>query len=200
LDRAAPSAKARRERRLHTVRASILLVEDDENDAFFLTRALKRAGTPNAIQRVGDGRSAMEYLQGIGRFEDRSRYPLPGLVLLDLKLPHLMGLDVLKWIRGQEQFTSTPVVVFSASDYPDDIANSQRHGADAYLVKPSNLDQLDVLARTIHDAWLAEPLASLPMPDLAGKRGSRPRLAGGQMPVYSHGWPGAPRASNGNGV
>ncbi len=182
------------------MRASVLLVEDDENDAFFLTRALKRAEISNTIQHVGDGRSAMEYLQGIGRFGDRSRFPLPGLVLLDLKLPHVKGLDVLKWIRGQEQFASIVVVVFSASEYPEDIAHSQRHGADAYFVKPSNLDQLDVLARTIRDAWLAEPLASPPMPELPGKRGSRPALAGGQMPVYSHAWPDARRASNANGI
>jgi len=75
-------------------------------------------------------------------------------VLLDLKLPHLMGLDVLKWIRGQDEFKSTAVVVLSASQSPEDMANAQDRGADAFLVKPSTLDHLDDLAQKIRDSWL----------------------------------------------
>lgn len=134
--------------------ATILLVEDDEHDAFFLKRALSGAGILNPIQHVWDGREALEYFQGGGRFGDRSRFPLPGLVLLDLKLPCVMGLDVLKWIRGEDQFRSILVLVLSASQFPDDIVTARRNGADAYLVKPSDLDQLDAVARTIRDAWL----------------------------------------------
>ena len=133
---------------------SILLVEDDDNDAFFLERALKKAGIPTPVERVGDGREALDYFQGRMDFGDGNNLPLPRLVLLDLKLPHMMGLEVLKWIRGQAQFSSIIVLVLSASQYPTDIADAQRYGANAYLVKPSNLNQLDLVARTIADSWL----------------------------------------------
>ena len=113
---------------------TILLVEDDENDAFFLTRALKRVGVLNPIQRVCDGRQALEYFRGGGKYGDRNQYPIPGLVLLDLKLPYVTGLDVLNWFRHQDQFTSAKVVVVSASEDRDDVATAYRYGADAYLV------------------------------------------------------------------
>jgi DNA-binding response OmpR family regulator len=154
LDRATTSSNAREQAKLDAMSAAILLVEDDENDALFLRRAMKRAGILNPIQRVCDGREALDYFQGAQRFGNRNEYPLPSLVLLDLKLPHVMGLDVLKWVRDQGQFKSTVVVVRSASQYQNDIANAHRHGADDYLVKPSGLDQLDVIARMIRDSWL----------------------------------------------
>jgi CheY-like chemotaxis protein len=163
--------------------ATILLAEDDENDAFFFERALKRAGLANPVQRVCDGREALEYLQGTGAFGDRYKFPLPRLVLLDLKLPQIMGLEVLKWIRDQDQFNSTTVIVLSASQFPDDLADARRHGADGYFVKPSDLDQLDVIARTVCDGWINARPSSLPMPDSAGAAGSLPRFPDGQVPV-----------------
>ena len=75
---------------------TILQVEDDPNDMFFLQHAMKKAGVANPIQVASDGQQAIEYLQGTGKFADREQFPLPCLVLLDLKLPHVMGLDVLK--------------------------------------------------------------------------------------------------------
>ena len=78
---------------------TILQVEDDPNDVFFLQHAMKKMGVANPIQVASDGQQAIDYLQGAGKFADRERFPLPCLVLLDLKLPHVMGLDVLKWIR-----------------------------------------------------------------------------------------------------
>src|SRR5581483_4834593 len=79
----------------------ILQVEDDQNDVFFLQKAMKKAGVENPIQVACDGQQAIDYLQGAGKFADRLQFPLPCLMLLDLKLPHVMGLDVLKWIRQQ---------------------------------------------------------------------------------------------------
>jgi DNA-binding response OmpR family regulator len=78
---------------------TILLVEDDANDVFFMKRAMKLAGMLNPVQVASDGQQAIQYLSGAGDYGDRERFPLPGLVLLDLKLPHVMGLDVLKWSR-----------------------------------------------------------------------------------------------------
>jgi len=132
----------------------ILQVEDDPNDVFFLKHALKRAGVGNPIRVVNDGQEAIDYLRGAGRFADRDQFPLPGLVLLDLKLPHVMGLDVLKWIR-QESGLSLVVVLLTASAEEADIASAYRLGANGFLVKPSEARKLVDMAKAINDFWLA---------------------------------------------
>ena len=83
-----------------------MVVEDDENDAIFLRMGFKKAGLSCALHVAQDGRQAIDYLEGKGAFSNRTEFPLPYLILLDLKLPHVMGLDVLKWIR------STPGIGF----------------------------------------------------------------------------------------
>ena len=80
---------------------TLLIVEDEENDVFFLKDALRKAGILNPIQVVDDGRRALDYLSGTGKFADRKAYPLPAVVFLDLKLPQINGLGVLEWIREQ---------------------------------------------------------------------------------------------------
>jgi two-component system response regulator len=132
---------------------TILQVEDDPNDVFFLKHALKRAGVANPIRVVSDGREAMDYLKGAGRFSDREQFPLPGLVLLDLKLPHVMGLDVLKWIR-RESGLSLVVVLLTASAEEADIASAYRLGANGFLVKPCEANKLVEMAKAINDFWL----------------------------------------------
>ena len=132
---------------------TILQVEDDPNDVFFLKHALKRAGVANPIRVVNDGREAIDYLKGAGKFADRDQFPLPGLVLLDLKLPHVMGLDVLKWIR-QESGLSLVVVLLTASAEEVDIASAYRLGANGFLVKPSEARKLVDMAKAINDFWL----------------------------------------------
>src|SRR5690349_18131600 len=116
---------------------TILQVEDDPNDVFFLQRAMKKHGLLNPIQVASDGQEAINYLKGIGKFADRARFPQPSLVLLDLKLPHVMGLDVLKWIR-QESGLPLVVVPLTASANDEDIAAAYRLGANGFLVKPSD--------------------------------------------------------------
>src|SRR5687768_9107081 len=97
-----------------TLNQTILLVEDDANDVFFMKRAMKLAGVVNPVQVASDGRQAIHYLGGTGEYSDRTKFPLPGLVLLDLKLPHVMGLDVLKWIRAQPELKMVVVLVFTS--------------------------------------------------------------------------------------
>src|SRR5438309_108541 len=101
----------------------ILQIEDDPNDVFILRHAMKKAGVVNPIQVVNDGQQAIDYLKGAGSFADRERFPLPSLVLLDLKLPYVMGLDVLKWIR-QQPGAAPIVVVLTASGEDADIATA----------------------------------------------------------------------------
>ena len=132
---------------------TILQVEDDPNDVFFLKRALKIAGVDNPVRVVNDGREAINYLKGAGRFADREQFPLPSLVFLDLKLPHVMGLEVLKWIR-QESGLLLVVVLLTASAEEADIASAYRLGANGFLVKPSEAGKLVEIAKAIKDFWL----------------------------------------------
>src|SRR5581483_4127457 len=131
----------------------ILQVEDDQNDVFFLQKAMKKAGVENPIQVACDGQQAIDYLQGAGKFADRLQFPLPCLMLLDLKLPHVMGLDVLKWIR-QQPGPALVVVMMSASGEEADIAAAYRLGANGFLVKPSEASRLVDMAKAIKDFWL----------------------------------------------
>src|SRR5262245_37537331 len=131
----------------------ILLVDDDENDVLIMRMALQKVGLTDSIGVAKDGREALDYLSGTGEFADRHEYPLPYLILMDLKLPRVMGLDVLKWLRERPEFDSTIVLVLSSSPMPDDIQDAYRLRANAYLVKPSGLDKLQVMVQAIKDFW-----------------------------------------------
>jgi CheY-like chemotaxis protein len=135
---------------------TILLVEDEENDVFFMQRAMKKVGVLNSIQVASDGQQAIDYFQGTGKFANRREFPLPCLVLLDLKLPHVMGLDVLKWIRQQPEVAAIVVIILSSSKEEADIATAYRLGANGYLVKPPDVSKLDDMAKSIKDFWLTQ--------------------------------------------
>src|SRR5580692_2161995 len=117
---------------------TILLAEDDENDAFFMKHAFKEVGIFNSLQVARDGKQAVDYLAGSGDYADRNRFPLPSLTLLDLKLPRLTGLEVLKWVRQQDELKSLIVIILSSSHQASDIAKAYELGANAYLIKPSS--------------------------------------------------------------
>jgi len=132
---------------------TILQVEDDPNDVFLFKHAMKKVELTNPIQVASDGQEAIDYLSGVGKFADREQFPLPGVVLLDLKLPYVMGLEVLKWIR--KQLNMAPVVIIlTASAEDGDIANAYRLGANAFLTKPSEAGKLLSLVKAIKDFWL----------------------------------------------
>ena len=133
---------------------TLLLVEDDENDVFFFKRAAKLAGMMNPLHVAKDGRQAIDYLKGTGAYADRTEFPLPSLVLLDLKLPHVMGLDVLKWVRAQPEFQTVIVIVLTSSRLAPDIDTAYRLGANSYVVKPSSPDKLQEMLVVIKQYWL----------------------------------------------
>jgi CheY-like chemotaxis protein len=137
-----------------TLNQTILLVEDDANDVFFMKRAMKLAEVINPVQVASDGQQAIHYLAGTGEYSDRAKFPLPGLVLLDLKLPHVMGLDVLKWIRAQPELRTVIVLVFTSSQLAPDINKAYFLGANSYLVKPSKPEGLIEIVRQIKQYWL----------------------------------------------
>jgi CheY-like chemotaxis protein len=134
---------------------TILLVEDDENDAFFLKRAIRKAGIQHQVQVAQDGQAAIDYLEGKGKFGQRNDYPLPALILLDLKLPLVMGLEVLRWIR-QTSGLGAIVIVLSSSAEQTDVEAAYRLGANAYLVKPSEAGKLEGMANALKDFWLLQ--------------------------------------------
>ena len=135
---------------------AILLVEDDANDELFMTKSLKKVGLTCPICVARDGREALDFLSGTGKFADRHAYPFPYLVLLDLKLPRVMGLEVLKWLRARPEFDSTIVLVLSASPMPEDVQGAYRLHANGYLVKPTEPEKLELMAQAIKDFWFIQ--------------------------------------------
>ena len=133
---------------------TILLVEDSEDDVFFLTRAFKAAGLITPLARVENGQRAIDYLSGRQPYDDRARFPLPALVLLDLKMPFLSGFEVLRWIRNQSAYARVPVIVFTTSNQERDVETAYEAGANAYVVKPDQPDQCSDLAALIKRFWL----------------------------------------------
>jgi CheY-like chemotaxis protein len=138
------------------VNRTILLVEDEESDRLFLKLAFEEIGLGQCLCFVTDGQQALDYLSGKGDFEDRDRYPLPYLVLLDINLPHLTGLQVLKWMRDREKFRSIIVIPLTSSNHPADQDAARRFGANDYLVKPVGLAGWRGIARRVKDLWLPQ--------------------------------------------
>jgi CheY-like chemotaxis protein len=125
----------------------ILLAEDDENDVFFMRRALQKAEITYPVHVARNGQEALDYLGGVGQFSDRGRYPIPGIVFLDLKMPFLDGFDVLEWLHSQPSLNGIPVVVLTSSSEDRDRRKAAELGAKAYCVKPPATDMIKELMR-----------------------------------------------------
>ena len=136
------------------LRIPVLHVEDDSNDVLLFQHACEKAGVPLSVQSVADGDEAIAYLAGEAKFADRELHPLPKLVLLDLKMPRVSGFEVLVWIRKEEKFRVMPVVILTSSNHTADVDRAYQAGANSYLVKPVDFNELVDLARTIHGYWL----------------------------------------------
>jgi len=137
-----------------TTHRAILLVEDNEDDAFLMRRAFEGAAVKNPLYTVEDGQAAIDYLGGVGKYQDREAYPLPAIVFLDLKLPYKSGHEVLEWIRQQKDLQSLVVVVLTSSGEPNDLSKSYRLGANSYVVKPPTTPQLLEMAKAFKWYWL----------------------------------------------
>lgn len=133
---------------------TVLLVEDDSNDVLFIRRAFLRVNPTVEIHIVKDGDAAVEYLKGAGEFSDRDRYPVPTLILLDLKLPRRSGTEVLQWIQQRDLVKRIPVVVLTSSRERLDVNLSYDLGVNSYLVKPVSFDALSEMIATVNAYWL----------------------------------------------
>src|SRR3954447_3502938 len=132
----------------------ILLAEDEPDDEFFMRIGLQDAGLSNPLFVAHDGMEAVDYLAGKGQFALRESFPLPGLVIIDLKMPRMNGFEVLAWIQAHPEFSLIPVVVLSGSDIEADVARAKRLGARDYRVKPLHPRILGKLLIELHGRWL----------------------------------------------
>lgn len=134
---------------------TVLYVEDDPSHAYIMQKAFIRAGLTDSFQTTPDAPAAVSYLQGTRTFSDRNKYPLPKVVVLDLKLPQMNGLDLLGWIRGQPDLRHLPVVVFSVSDDESDKKAARALKADEYWVKPQAPEDFPKFVDRVRQKWLA---------------------------------------------
>lgn len=134
---------------------TILLVEDDATDVLLLTRAFQKLHLGDTLKVARDGVEAMDYLAGRGSYADRARYPLPTLILLDIKLPRRSGLEVLAWLRAKPELAGIAVLIFTSSEEKGDMERAKHLGVLAYLVKPVGFANYCESARIISEYWKA---------------------------------------------
>ena len=132
----------------------ILLVEDNPDDVELTLRALKKNNIANEVVVAGDGAEALEYLMAIGKYAKRAIADLPEVVLLDLKLPKVSGLEVLRAIRADPRTQMLPVVILTSSTEERDIIASYQLGANSYIRKPVDFDQFVDAIRQLGLYWL----------------------------------------------
>jgi CheY-like chemotaxis protein len=134
---------------------TILLVEDEPTDATLFLRAFKKSGVLNPILHLRDGDSALHYLAGRGEYSDRDKYPLPALILLDLKLPGMSGIQLLQWMHIQGEIRRIPVVVLTGDTDQKTINAAYDLGANSYLVKPGTGDDVARMVKAIQNYWIS---------------------------------------------
>ena len=133
---------------------TILLVEDNPDDVELTLRALKKHYVRNTIVVAKDGVEALDYLFATGKYSDRDAGDLPAVVLLDLKLPKVDGLEVLEKMRADERTRLLPVVVLTSSDREEDIIHSYENGCNSYVRKPVDFNQFAKAVRQLGLYWM----------------------------------------------
>jgi CheY-like chemotaxis protein len=150
----------------------VLLVEDDPADVRLIQRAFRKLQQSVSMTRLTNGDDAVAYLSGDRPYENRAAYPVPLVVLLDIKLPRRSGFEVLDWLRKQESpLRRLPVVMLTSSKHSTDVNRAYDLGANSYLAKPETLSGLDDLASQFQAYWLSlnQP------PELHGSAGASAR-------------------------
>ncbi len=140
--------------------ALILLIEDREDDIIIIRKAFERIGLKNSISIARNGEEAIQYLDGKGPYADRYKHPLPHLILLDLKMPRVDGFGVLSWVRSQKHLGGIVVVVLTISDQIRDVNEAYRLGANSFLIKPDDFQNVAQMSNLFKDYWLRGNRAS----------------------------------------
>ena len=136
-----------------TRKFNIVVADDDRNDLDLLKLAVQKSGVRVELREVRDGHEAIEYLEGQGCYHDRSTYPFPDLLILDLKMPRLDGLEVLEWLRGHPHYKRLPAIMLSSSVLERDVDEAYRRGANTYFTKPGEYRKFADLVRVMIDYW-----------------------------------------------
>ena len=135
----------------------LLHIEDDPNDRELLQTAVVEADVPFRVHSVSDAGQAMAFLRGAEPYEDRGRFPLPRLILLDLKMPGSSGIEVLAWVRSNPELSRVPVIVLSGSESEEDMRQAYACGANAYIIKPLGFNALVEMIREVNLGWFVAP-------------------------------------------
>jgi CheY-like chemotaxis protein len=135
-------------------RAVILLAEDEEDYVLLIEKAFREAKIENPFYVVSTGMELMAYLKGEGKYANRDEYPLPDLLMLDIKLPGFTGLECLGWLRSQPGLAGLRVLILTSSDHMRDVNDAYRLGANSFLLKPYDFSDLVHLAKMIQEYWL----------------------------------------------
>ena len=143
---------------------TILLAEDNSDDVLIIGEAFEKAGFSIPITVVSDGLQAIQYLNGDIHYADRSRFPTPSLVLLDLNLPRASGFEVLDWIRQRPEWIPLPVIILTNSINGSDMKRAYDLGANFFLTKPVKFDDFVETIRQLGDFGLRDPSLSAPGP------------------------------------
>jgi len=139
-----------------SVPETILLVDDDSDAVLLFERAYQRAGVTHLFKVAQSADDAIAYLTGDGRYADRAAYPMPALILLDIKMPGRTGFDVLEWIRKNSPVTPMRVVMLTGSPDGADVNRAYRMGANSYLTKPTDLTEFREILCTLCAHWLRD--------------------------------------------
>ncbi len=137
-----------------SVLPTVLLVEDEDADATLLCRGFEKIKILNRIVHLRNGDEALGYLAGVGPYGDRLQFPLPALILLDLNLPGLTGLQLLQWMRTRPAVRRIPVVVLTADEDPDTVGAAYDLGANSYLIKSAEPAHILRMVKAIQNYWL----------------------------------------------
>lgn len=140
--------------------ACILLIDDNPMDVELALDAFREAHLTNQIEVAEDGESGLDYLTGQGRYTDRARYPVPDIILLDLKMPRVDGFEVLRRIKVTPKLKRIPVIILTSSREEGDLALSYDVGANSYLVKPVSFSGFVDIVQQIEDYWLTLNVAA----------------------------------------
>jgi CheY-like chemotaxis protein len=133
---------------------TILVVEDNPIDVMLLERTFRQLELWDRVHVVNDGLAAIQYLSGEAQFSDRATFPLPYVIVLDLKLPKRSGFEVLSWIRSNSSLQHLPVVIFTSSKDSEDVTKAYQAGANSYISKTPDQDELGRIAGVLHDYWV----------------------------------------------
>jgi CheY-like chemotaxis protein len=133
--------------------ALFLLIEDTENDVLLIQRAFIKAKILNPLLTVNTAEEGIAYLQGEGRYANRAEFPLPALILLDLRLPGMDGFEFLRWIRKQPGMATIRIVVLTSSDLMRDVNLAYQLGANSFLVKPMDFERFVEISQALNGYW-----------------------------------------------